>query len=150
MLRTKRQRDQAACGSIVAIPFLAIVIVCSVLFVRWNNPNNPENPNYISPEQRSRTSLASCEASRSSHFAEMQTPALPTTNIFLPLLPSAQYITALGFGGEKNETTTWGVVTHGPCTANITGLPEPYMTYTIGPTTARYNFIRFASLHTSA
>lgn len=138
MLQAKRQRDQAACAFIATVPILLIVIVCTVVFVRRANPNNPENPDYVSPEQRSRSSVASCEASRSSHFAGMQPPAMTTTSMFLPLLPTADYITALGFGGENNETTTWGIATHVPCTTNITAPPEPYLTYIVGPNTAAF------------
>lgn len=141
MLRTKHQRDQAACAFIATVPILLIVIVCTIIFVRRADPNNPENPGYVSPAQRSSNSVASCEASRSSYFAGMQSPAMTTTNMFLPLLPKADYMTVLGFGGKDNETTTWGVATHVPCTTNITGLPAVYMTYTIAPTTAVYNLV---------
>lgn len=138
MLRTKRSRDQAACGLIMSVPIVLIVIVVTVIFVRRNDPNNPDSPSYVSDYVRSFSSSQSCLSSRSSHFESIQPLALPTTNLFLPLLPSADYITALGFGGESNETTTWGVVSHGACTANITALPEPYVTYVIGPISAAY------------
>ena len=131
MLKTKRQRDQAACGLIVTVPVVLFLIVFYAIFVR-----NKDIRNAKIASDRASQATASCWASRSSQLA-----GLPITEIFMPMLSRADYATVLGFGGNNSETTTWAIASKPQwCSTDVLAMPEPYVTYTIDPMTARYNY----------
>lgn len=136
MLKTKRQRDQAACGLIVTIPTVLIVVVLCAIFIWSKDKNNPKHPDYVSPQNRAYSSASACRAS-----VEQQLD-MTTTKIYMPMARETDYITALSSAGNNSETTIWGLIGRSEfsCTQGQEGLPAPYKIVTLGPSTMTFDY----------
>lgn len=137
MLQRKSSKDAAAFGLLLSVPIALLLLAFYAMSV-WDadSEHNPRHPDYISPYARSSLSLLNCVASMNSRLGQF-----PTTNIYMPVVGAMDYITALASGGERHETTTWGLFYKDDCsdTSNgTTALPEPRLTVTLGPNTMTF------------